>query len=255
VPRSDAINDVGEDVYEETRLASLYDHLNPWTHQDDFYVAQARRYGSPVLDVGAGTGQLAVGVAEATGLAVTGVEPGAGMHEVARTRRGAGGVTWIHAPGQTFQTNTRFRLAYMTGHAFQAVHTSEAATALLTNVARHLAPDGRFIFETRNPEDRAWLRWSGDRTVVDGAEHGALQESYEVAQQPDGLIALTHHIRLLDHNEELLGHSRLRFPTRETVEVECAAAGLELVEWYGDWDGSPLHEESVEMIAVTRTTR
>jgi len=251
VPPGDAIRKVGEDVYEESRLAGLYDYFNPWDEQDAFYLEQARHYGGPVLDLGCGTGRLAVHIAEETDLAVTGVEPGAGMVDVARNRRGAERVEWIHAPGQSFLTPTRFRVAYMTGHAFQAVHTSEEAIALLTNVRRHLAPDGRFVFETRNPEDRVWLRWTGDRTVVDGEEHGALQESYEVAEQPDGLIALTHHIRLLDRDEELLGHSRLRFPTRETVEAECAGAGLDLLEWYGDWGGSPLREDSLEMIAVT----
>ncbi len=244
-----------EDVYEEARLAGFYDYLNPWTHQDDFYVAEARSYGGPVLDVGCGTGQLAVGLAETTGLDVTGVEPGGGMIGVARSRRGTSQVEWIHAPGQTFSTPTRFRFAYMTGHAFQAVHTSEAATALLANVGRHLQPDGRFIFETRNPLDRQWERWSGDRAIVDSAEHGPLQESYEVAEQPDGLIALTHHIRVLSRGEELLGHSRLRFPTREQVEAECAKAGLEVVEWYGDWDRTPLRNDSVEMIAVTTPAR
>lgn len=244
-----------EDVYEEARLAALYDAFNPWDDQDAFYLEQARRTGGPVLDLGCGTGRLAVHIAEETGLAVTGVEPGTGMFEVARARPGSNRVDWIHASGETFEVPTRFPFGYMTGHAFQAVHTSEAATALLANVARHLTPEGRFIFETRNPLDRAWDRWTGDRTVVDTEEHGALQESYEVAELPDGLIALTHHIRLLDRDEELLGHSRLRFPTRATVEAECDAAGLELVEWYGDWDGSPLREESVEMIAVTGAKR
>jgi SAM-dependent methyltransferase len=255
VPRGKGFEKRGENVYEEFRLAALYDAFNPWDDQDAFYLEQARRYGGPVLDLGCGTGRLAVHIAEETGLAVTGVEPGAGMIEVARSRRGADRVGWIHAPGQTFEVPTRFAFGYMTGHAFQAVHTSEAATALLANVARHLSPEGRFLFETRNPEDRAWERWSGDRTIVDTEEHGPIQESYEVAEQPDGLIALTHHIHLLGRGEELLGHSRLRFPTREAVEAECVAAGLELIEWSGDWDGSPLREDSIEMIAVTRTQR
>jgi SAM-dependent methyltransferase len=242
---------VPEDVYEELRLASLYDYLNPWDDQDAFYTAQAESLGGPVLDVGCGTGRLAVHIAE-RGLEVTGVEPGAGMIAVARSRPGTELVEWVHAPGQTFEVGRRFALAYMTGHAFQAVHSSDGATALLANVGRHLAPEGRFIFETRNPLDRAWLRWTGDRSLVETEEHGPIQESYEVAEQSDGLIALTHHIQLLDRGEELVGRSRLRFPPREQVEAECDAAGLEVLEWYGGWDGRPLTEECEEMIAVTQ---
>ena len=86
------------------------------------------------------------------GFAVTGVEPGAGMIAVARSRPGAERVHWIHAPGPDVRDgNARFRLAYMTGHAFQAVHTSEAATALLANVARHLAANGEFHLRDAQP--------------------------------------------------------------------------------------------------------
>lgn len=244
-----------ENVYEETRLAALYDYFNQWDDQDAFYLEQARRYGGPVLDLGCGTGRLAVHIAEQTGLAVTGIEPGSGMFRVARSRAGTQRVEWLRAPGQTFRTPICFALGYMTGHAFQALHTTEDATALLANVARHLAPEGRFIFETRNPLDRAWERWSGDRPVVDTEEHGPVQESYEVEVRPDGLIALTHHIRLIGRGEEFPGRTRLRFPSREQVEAECAAAGLAIVEWYGDWDGGPLRDDSIEMIAVTARSR
>jgi ubiquinone/menaquinone biosynthesis C-methylase UbiE len=240
----------GEAVYDDLRLAELYDYFNPWDDQDAFYLEQARRLGGPTLDLGCGTGRLAVHIAEEV-QPVVGVEPAIGMITVARRRAGTERVEWIQASGQSFQTSARFALGYMTGHAFQAVRSSDEATALLANVARHLAPDGQFIFETRNPADRAWDRWAGDRTVIDTEKHGPVRESYEVAERPDGLISLTHHIHLFSRGEELLGHSRLRFPTREQIESECEAAGLDLVKWYGDWDGGPLREDSVEMIAVT----
>ena len=158
MPPGSASEHMSEDVYEEARLASLYDHFNPWDDQDAFYLEQARRYGGPVLDLGCGTGRLAVHIAEQTGFEVTGVEPGAGMIGVARSRAGPDRVQWVHANGQSFEVATRFEFAYMTGHAFQAVLTDEDERALLANVATHLAPAGRFIFDTRNPLDRAWLR-------------------------------------------------------------------------------------------------
>ena len=118
----------GEDVYEEPRLAELYDFLNPWTHQDDFYLAQARRLGGPVLDLGCGTGQLAVRIAE-EGIEVVGAEPAAGMIGVARARAGGERVEWVQSSGEALELGRRFRLVYMTGHAFQAVPTDEGATA------------------------------------------------------------------------------------------------------------------------------
>ncbi|MBT5774455.1 MAG: class I SAM-dependent methyltransferase [Dehalococcoidia bacterium] len=242
----------GEDVYEEPRLAELYDFLNPWTHQDDFYLAQARRLGGPVLDLGCGTGQLAVRIAE-EGIEVVGAEPAAGMIGVARARAGGERVEWVQSSGEALELGRRFRLVYMTGHAFQAVPTDEGATALLARVAQHLEPEGRFIFETRNPADAAWERWAGPRTEVATEEYGRMFEDYEIdASEAPDRISMTHHIHLVDRGEELVRHSRLRFPSKELVEGEFVEAGLELVEWYGDWDGSPLRGDSAEMIAVTR---
>jgi SAM-dependent methyltransferase len=241
----------GEDVYEDPRLASLYDFLNPWTDQDDFYLARARELGGPVLDLGCGTGRLAVRIAEERIEVVVGAEPAAGMIGVARSRPGGERVEWVQTTGQALDLGRRFKLIYMTGHAFQAVPTDEEATALLLKAAAHLEPEGGFIFETRNPLDRAWERWSGPRTEVT-SEYGRMYEDYEIdASEAPDRISITHHIHLVDRGEELVGHSRLRFPSRGLLEAQLVEAGLELIEWYGDWDGSPLREHSVEMIAVT----
>lgn len=242
----------GEEVYDNPRLAVLYDYFNPWDEQDDFYLGWARRLGGSVLDLGCGTGRLAVRIAE-EGLEVVGAEPAAGMIGVARSRAGAEQVEWVQASGEGLDLGRRFKLIYMTGHAFQAVPTDEEAGALLANVARHLEPEGRFIFETRNPLGRAWERWAGPRTVVSTEEYGRIIEDYEIdASGAPERIAMTHHIHLADRGEELVGHSRLRFPSKELIEGQFVEAGLELVEWYGDWDGSPLVENSAEMIAVTK---
>lgn len=37
---------VGEDVYEDPRLATLYDHFNQWDDQDDFYLGWASPRGA-----------------------------------------------------------------------------------------------------------------------------------------------------------------------------------------------------------------
>jgi SAM-dependent methyltransferase len=179
-----------ENVYEESRLAALYDYFNPWDDQDAFYLGRGRQCDGPVLDLDCGTGRLAVHIAEETDLAVTSAEPGTGMFHSTRSVLGLERVEWIQDLDQTFKTPTRFAFAYMTRHAFQPVHTSEAAIVLLTNVARNLTTEGRFVFETRNPEDRAWDRWAGDHTVVNTKEHGPVQESYEVEELSDGLMPL-----------------------------------------------------------------
>ncbi len=80
------------DLFDDARLASVYDDLNPWGAWDDFYLGLAREGGRGVLDLGCGTGRLACRIA-AEGYDVVGAEPAAGMIGVARARPGAEAAT------------------------------------------------------------------------------------------------------------------------------------------------------------------
>src|SRR5207248_7795484 len=74
------------------RIARLYD---PWSvsvvEDVDFYVEEARRSGGPVLELGVGTGRVAIPIALA-GLRVVGVDSSEGMLEVAAERAELAGV-------------------------------------------------------------------------------------------------------------------------------------------------------------------
>jgi SAM-dependent methyltransferase len=74
------------------RIAGVYD---PWsrsvTEDIAFYVAEARKAGGPVVELGVGTGRIAVPVAEA-GIRVIGVDSSAGMLAVCRAHAEAAGV-------------------------------------------------------------------------------------------------------------------------------------------------------------------
>ncbi|NQW08786.1 MAG: class I SAM-dependent methyltransferase [Alphaproteobacteria bacterium] len=239
-------------VFEQPELAELYDLFNPWMACDDFYKARAVASGGPVLDLGCGTGMLACAIA-AEGIAVVGADPAEGMMRVARSRLGAEAVTWVRSAGQDLDLNHRFAFGYMTGHAFQAVLTDDDAVALLRAVARHLRPEGRFAFETRNPAMRAWERWTPDAsTVVDSPAFGRISEVNAATVDPaTGLILIDTRFRFLDTGDERVGDSKLRFIDRDHLTRLIEAAGLRAIEWLGDWDGHPFGPaHSPEIIAV-----
>ena len=240
------------DLFDDALLASVYDDLNPWGPWDNFYLGLARESGGAVLDLGCGTGKLACRIA-AEGCAVVGAEPAAGMLGVARARPGEA-VTWVQSDGQSLNLTRRFDLIYMTGHAFQALLSDDDALALLAAAARHLAPEGKFAFETRNTARRAWLGWTPDATreVVRTAAQGRIEACYDaVAEADTGIVRIAQHCRFLDRGTTRIGRSRIRFIERDHLEGLLARAGLAANAWYGDWDRGPCTREAKEIIVVT----
>src|SRR5919197_4942931 len=73
-------------------IAELYD---PWsasvTEDVAFYLDEARRAGGPVVELGVGTGRIAIPIA-ADGIRVIGVDSSAGMLDVCRRRAELAGV-------------------------------------------------------------------------------------------------------------------------------------------------------------------
>ena len=250
---ADRVREQADKIYDDEFLASLYDCLNPWSRSEDFYFGMATEIGGRVLDLGCGTGMLACGIA-VQGLNVTGVDSAEGMLRVARSRREAELVAWIKADARTLHLNQRFDFIYMTGHAFQAMRSDDDALALLRTASEHLTSGGCFVFESRNPAQRAWLDWNREKSqIVETAEHGRIEASYEAALIPDtDVVELTHGFRLLDKGTTIVAQTQLRFIDQDHLEQLISAANLSIMAWYGDWNRTPLRADSREFVVVTR---
>ncbi|GAA1154148.1 class I SAM-dependent methyltransferase [Nocardioides aquiterrae] len=82
-------------AFADPRLAALYDDLDGDRADLDAYLAIVEELGvSSVVDIGCGTGSLAVRLA-AAGLTVTGVDPATASLDVARSKPRAEQVTWV----------------------------------------------------------------------------------------------------------------------------------------------------------------
>jgi len=145
-------------LYHDPALADFYDLENGWERSPDFAFCKALASDAgSVLDLGCGTGGLAVALCE--GRTVVGVDPAPAMLDIARAKPGAGRVDFVEGDARSVRLGRRFELVVLTGHAFQVFLTREDRRAALATIAAHLAPGGRFIFDSRDPARREWEEW------------------------------------------------------------------------------------------------
>jgi SAM-dependent methyltransferase len=239
--------------YQNVRLAEVYDLDNPWGQDSDFYFGLAGPGPCRVLDLGCGTGTLCCALAQ-QGYRVTGVDPASPMLAVAASKPYADKVEWIHCRAQEYHSKNRFDLIVMMGHVFQILVTDEEILAVLGTMRRHLRPDGKAAFETRNP-NIDWARLWGTHALVEHTlSSGRLLETLEITGQSGEMISFQQRFEFPDVT--LNSSSTLRFLSRIQVEDFIARSGLVVREVFGDWDCSRFDpDQSPEMIFVVEESR
>jgi SAM-dependent methyltransferase len=212
-------------AFADPRLAPLYDAFDDDRSDLDVYVAIAEELGArSVLDVGCGTGSLAV-LLTAAGFDVVGVDPAVASLDVARGKPGAEQVRWLDGDATTLPP-LAVDAATMTGNVAQAIVDPGDWHRTLQGIHAALRLGGTLVFETREPSRRGWEEWTRDRTyrVVDGVERWT--ELTEV-----GLPLVSFRTTfVLATGEVVISDSTLRFRERNEVEADLADHAYELLE-------------------------
>jgi 2-polyprenyl-3-methyl-5-hydroxy-6-metoxy-1,4-benzoquinol methylase len=114
---------VPDAVFDEPRLAAIYDALDPDRSDLDPYLAMIAEFGArSVLDLGCGTGVFALMLAD-RGIEVIGVDPAGASLDVARAKPGADRVTWIHGDASDIPASVSVDAVTMTANVAQVVVT------------------------------------------------------------------------------------------------------------------------------------
>jgi SAM-dependent methyltransferase len=197
----------GFEEYSDPRLAAVYDEWDPSRRDLVFYCDLAAAVpAASIVDLGCGTGQLAVELAR-RGHRVTGIDPSPAMLAVARDRDGGNLVRWVEGDASRLGAG-EYDLAVMSGHVVQIITDNDRLMATFAAIHRALRPGGRFAFDSRNPVARAWQRWTPDhsrRTLPGGTEVWL-----DDPQARGDLVAFEIHYRLPD-GADLVSHNQLRF--------------------------------------------
>ncbi len=208
-----------------------------------------------VLELGCGTGRVAVALAEA-GLDVVGVDISPAMLEVARQRVGSLPLELIEGDMREIDLARRFDAVLIPLGGLQHMETASDVAAALGAVARHLASRGLAVVdvEAPHPDDLTagpqplvehWTRpWRG----------GTVTKLVAVEGEPSrGLRRVTWHYDVQPADGPLrrvTARFTLRAITAGELELAARLAGLAVTAWYGDYDLSPVSDGDERLIAV-----
>jgi len=225
------------------------------------YRLLAERFGDPVLEIGVGTGRVAVALAE-YGLRVTGVEPSEAMLERAREHaqasRAAANLTLHQASMLDFTLEGRFRLAIVPYGAFQHILTQEEQLAALRRIAAHLEPGAGLVIDQGNllgamlADDLPVMTL--ERTFPD-PETGdtVMQQSLKTFDRPTQIETITWVYDRMDAEGRIyrqISRMELRHTLAPEMRLLLALSGFHDVEFYGGYDFTPYEEDSPRLFVV-----
>lgn len=230
-------------------FAQFYDL--EYGHKDDdipFYADMANKYGSPVLEIGIGTGRIALPLAEA-GHQVWGIDDSPKMLRIAQKKLMHSfddirkNVRLIAADMRAFSLRQYFPLCVIPFRAFLHNLTLSDQISTLQCIYRHLLPGGILAFDLFVPLHSVLAReqWqdeigTDELAIIDSGVSIATQVHHDPAIQ-------MLHIENTYHRSDRKGNRRsskskmhYRYVFRFEMELLLKVAGFDLLHVYGGFE-------------------
>jgi len=245
--------------------ADLYDaHYLAYRDDLPFYTRLAADVGSPVLELGAGTGRVTEALARA-GHSVVAVERSAAMLARARPRLAGAGlldsVRLVEGDMRDLSLPERFSLVIAPFNTLMHAYTLDDQDRTMGVVAAHLDNAGVFAFDLYVPRFGPLGVVRREPELGTRAPTGdALREDVFLVQTVDALAQLVTTTYLHDAVaadgtvRRRVSELTQRYYTRFEVERLCRAAGFRL-DVYGGFDRSRYSEASPLMVCLARPDR
>jgi ubiquinone/menaquinone biosynthesis C-methylase UbiE len=240
--------------FNDPRLVAVYDAECPWSRDDDFFLSVVNQTpGARVLDLGCGTGRLALGLS-AAGHTVTGVDPAASSLTAARAKPGSDHVTWIEGTSADLP-EAAFDVAVMTSHVAQFFVTPQTWRRTLADLKRALVPGGRLTFDSRDPNARKWDDWNpiDSRRQLTLPDGNVVTAWTEVTTVKDRVVHFTIHY-VMPAGDEVSSEGTLAFRTEDEIRSSLIAAGFTIEHIYGGWNRDPIGSPDGELLVVARSS-
>jgi len=248
-------------------IADYYDEspvVKGRTQDVVFYREAAREFGDPVLELGCGTGRITMALAEA-GKRITGLDLSERMLERAVKKRAAlrvearERVHLVQGNMAGFDLGEKFRLIIIPFRPFQHLLEVHEQMNCLECARKHLAPGGRLILDVFQTDaermhDPVHMRETlvteyntADGRQVKISERVAAFHRAEQINDVEMIFSIKH---AGGREERLVFAWPLRYFFRYEVEHLLARCGFKVSAEYGDFDKTPIRDDSAEMVFI-----
>ena len=225
-----------------------------------FFLKYAKRIGSPILDLAAGTGRVSFALAE-EGYEVVSLEQSPSMLDIARHKLNsvdnvtAGRITIIEGDMTQFNLDRKFSLVIIPT-SFSHAMTTEAQLSTLSCIYNHLADSGGFILDLYPgalQHEHACFKENPvplpDGTTVE--REGEIH-SYPIKQLMD--FKLRYITR--DKNGEIIEEVQVNSPVallyNREVDLLLRLSRFQIIDEFGDFEGNPYKHDSARRILILK---
>ncbi|MGH6930580.1 MAG: class I SAM-dependent methyltransferase [Dongiaceae bacterium] len=220
-----------------------------------FFLRLAEACGQRLLDLGCGTGRLAIPLAQ-RGKQVTGLDGSAAMLAHAQRKAPDLPIRWMAGDFRHYDLGRKFDLIISCAHAFQALLTEADRLAFLRCAQAHLAEGGILSFDTRNTvplhldvsgRECFWHSFAlpgGGLVEVSGIE------AYDAA------TGIMHYRTFRTRRDSGLRTETvldIKFTAPDDLRRLLQVSGLREDRMFGDFSGGPLTDASPEIVVIARS--
>jgi len=231
----------------------IYDRMNTFSFDLDFYRKWCRHSPGPILELCCGTGRLTIPL-KTSGLDIMGLDCSDSMLDTARRKAAAEGVDLelVKADMRTFDLQRRFSTIFIPFNSLQNTYSVADLELVFANVKAHLSPGGVFLFDVFNPSIRFMVERENERKEAlrfhldDGREIVVMERCrYDAASQVNRAVWYFT-INNVEREERL--DMRCFFPLE--MDALLKYNGFAIVKKFGSFEEAPFESGSQKQIYV-----
>lgn len=241
------------------------------SHQGDieWYCRKAIESGGPVLEMGAGTGRIAIPIAEA-GVRITALDLDAGMLERLRQKAGLlaadaqSRVTVHRGDMRSFALDDQYALVIIPYRAFLHNITRDDQLTTLRCAHSHLRPGGELALNVFHPSleymaanagplSGVW-RWRATRKLPDAGfvVYSECSRYYTVEQRLESMLRSEEFAPDGSLRRTNMMHLELAYLYPSDIASLFAESGFELLRMSGDFHGRAFERDGDELVIEAR---